>query len=597
MTNPKKPPHNTPSMGKDKPKVESTPSSPNEPYQYSEGVKTDVELVSDKKPHSPEAEVNIIEPASASLKFSGGTPKVTMTGTSSLEAEGTIVEPHSDSTLDGKMSISKEASENEKCLSIDEYSNILQEVFTSSPHNDDFCFALFGAWGRGKTFLANSVSKLLKKRDHYLIVNFNAWKYKKTPDVWVYLYESFCESITNSNFFNFQKLIVALRAGIIKNKYLPLVYIVCAIIFASISITQKLHWSIVIISYLGSLIVPVMASFYFIYSTRHNLKKLSNLYGNIPSHREKLGIQEVIGNDLKHLVISMVPKNWFKTKIKPTTEKRIIQVASAIFIIVPLVLISLTNLKAVAISLLIYLMVMLFSITFSDRYKHKKILLVIDDLDRCDYTHMLDIIESIKLMLNDKEIMSRVQVLFLIEESKLLFSIEKRFEEYIEYKTNINTSFDKNTVVKGHLEKLMTAHMRLGEISHEDRKIYINKVINHNPLAKNDKELSKQDGTHISSKSITTEADTNYIYCKEEIDFINSFSIEMENWSPRQIRIFLIKYQLARSIARELKLDINNIVIAQSLKIAITNGKDLTKDDARASSFSLDVLKAVNPVY
>jgi hypothetical protein len=61
-----------------------------------------------------------------------------------------------------------------------------------------------------------------------------------------------------------------------------------------------------------------------------------------------------------------------------------------------------------------------------------KVLLVVDDLDRCSPSEMLSVIENVRLLLDDEEINSRLQVLMLVDEHVLQHAIALRYETMIE---------------------------------------------------------------------------------------------------------------------------------------------------------------------
>ena len=85
--------------------------------------------------------------------------------------------------------------EGEAALGVDDYAEALARVMDTSIR--DFFFAILGPWGRGKTFLLRRLVELLPSfrssgvttRDH-IPVWFSAWKYPRTPELWVHLYET-----------------------------------------------------------------------------------------------------------------------------------------------------------------------------------------------------------------------------------------------------------------------------------------------------------------------------------------------------------------------------------------------------------------------
>jgi hypothetical protein len=95
----------------------------------------------------------------------------------------------------------------------------------------------------------------------------------------------------------------------------------------------------------------------------------------------------------------------------------------------------------------------------------QKILLVIDDLDRCPPGDMLELIEALKLLLEDERINQRVQVLMLIDEDLLDHAIVGKFRELTVERSNDETNprskWARQDIVWEHKEKLFACHLRL----------------------------------------------------------------------------------------------------------------------------------------
>lgn len=65
----------------------------------------------------------------------------------------------------------------------------------SKTANENICMlGIFGSWGRGKSYFFKKVKDYIQERSSspikYKIVEFNAWKYQETPALWAYLYET-----------------------------------------------------------------------------------------------------------------------------------------------------------------------------------------------------------------------------------------------------------------------------------------------------------------------------------------------------------------------------------------------------------------------
>jgi hypothetical protein len=83
------------------------------------------------------------------------------------------------------LSFQRTATEDELCLSVQAYAKILARLFRL-PDPSDFCLAIFGFWGRGKTFLLEQTANVINAQahddnDHYEVVFFRAWKYPSRP--------------------------------------------------------------------------------------------------------------------------------------------------------------------------------------------------------------------------------------------------------------------------------------------------------------------------------------------------------------------------------------------------------------------------------
>nr|MDA3809890.1 P-loop NTPase fold protein [Spirochaetaceae bacterium] len=53
-------------------------------------------------------------------------------------------------------------------------------------------FGVLGKWGRGKTYFIDHLKDYLLEKNGFenIIIDFSAWQYQKTPEIWAYLYEN-----------------------------------------------------------------------------------------------------------------------------------------------------------------------------------------------------------------------------------------------------------------------------------------------------------------------------------------------------------------------------------------------------------------------
>jgi hypothetical protein len=107
--------------------------------------------------------------------------------------------------------------------------------------------------------------------------------------------------------------------------------------------------------------------------------------------------------------------------------------------------------------------------TLAIRGRHR-LLLVVDDLDRCDTRQMLEIIESIKLLVEEEELDDRMQVIVLVEESRLDQAVsEKLCPMHPDHESEVSgIKLRSRILVHEHLDKLFLAYYRFPELSPDE---------------------------------------------------------------------------------------------------------------------------------
>ena len=259
--------------------------------------------------------------------------------------------------------------------------------------------------------------------------------------------------------------------------------------------------------------------------------------------------------------------------------------------------------------------------------KTKQILLVIDDLDRCKPGQMLEIMESLKLLLEDKEIHERIQVVMLVDEEMLHHAIEEKFETFIK-RNNANSEDNNKAIVKDtlnriineHIEKLFACYLRLPELSFDEVTEVTRKYLelhgsiegtvqiptasiptkpadNDDPrndtkesLVEDTQEMTTQDEESakkepIASKEIREVSIEDTVFSSYErrrlaltIPSISQLD-KSRKWGPRSIRAFLFKYQLSRLllIALDIKFDPRELIDRLSSTAAGRVSKDVKR--------------------
>jgi KAP family P-loop domain len=385
-------------------------------------------------------------------------------------------------TIGGRIDFAREAASDERCLNADDYAASIASLFRSAIKGE-FCFAVYGHWGRGKTYLMNLVSEFLQPA-RYRTVRFSAWKYPSAPEVWIHLYEEFAKVAYKGPWWRATPTI--LRTGIAQHGLGGLLagYFLFAVSMLPIFTAFEITKGVVIALY------PVIGVMGFIWiinllsSIKKAKKRLNKSYLSATRHTEKLGLQATIGSDLAALLEGWIPAPIFKIKfILPwalitillafATWSRLSDGESAQnwlaahsstfnWVIASPVLI---NIAVVGLEVLIAVLIARW-IT-SDVNSPRRILLVVDDLDRCDPQHLLSVMESIKLLLEEEPISDRVQVAMLIEEDILKHAILAKYRALLQDPTTPadGPKHDPEVLVRENCEKLFLAHLRFPRLS------------------------------------------------------------------------------------------------------------------------------------
>jgi Cdc6-like AAA superfamily ATPase len=339
-------------------------------------------------------------------------------------------------------------------IEVDDDTRKLARAIASTFKSDrtgDFCFGLFGPWGRGKTTLIREVAGEL--RDDHVAVPFNAWKYPARPEVWVWLYESIKAQASGTDLWN--RLRIGIQSNLRRDPGFGILLAGFLLLFAAISKGQLTGW-LIPLDNLAALLALAALIFYG-YRLWNSFGTLLRDYLKMPNHGRHLGLQAAIGDDLKHLLatwtgvepspnrnptsqnnspLSLPSTRWryFKALIGwhwPFAVGVGLVVTSLIWMLFrvwepadwPLRVILI---GAAATSLFGFVAVLL------PPKRAKQILLIVDDLDRCPPDEMLSVIESLRVFLDDPAISSHLKVAMLLDREILAHAICRKFENLIQ---------------------------------------------------------------------------------------------------------------------------------------------------------------------
>jgi hypothetical protein len=247
-----------------------------------------------------------------------------------------------------RLNAGREAKREELCLDIEAYSRAIADTFSAAAEEDDFVFALYAPWGRGKSTLIKEVARILggdeeievifgkdsssvnlpaedesskvissgeaaqpkKKQSEpgrgYKPIFFSAWKYPTRPEVWVHLYQKVAAAAQEGGLL--QKYRIGFRMGLLQHGWLPLIGGL-SLLAVSRLYFEATNW---LLDGLGVMGLVIIGS--FLWNAGKFGKHVAHTYLATPDHAEKLGLQAVIGRDLKDLLsVWTNPKNLSAT--------------------------------------------------------------------------------------------------------------------------------------------------------------------------------------------------------------------------------------------------------------------------------------------
>lgn len=459
----------------------------------------------------------------------------------------------------------------------------------------EFSFALLGRWGSGKTTTARLVSAYLeapskykddfqkffgsKTKDDcdnlkYRTVNFNAWRYRKKPELWVYLYESFLAEYLDCNIV--ERMAKTIRVNLLKIGVLQSFFTLFCIALSAFPlmwVSAFFPHAAAAFTVMGTVGLVLLG-----YRLRTSLRLLYDQYGVIKSHRDHLGMQAVIGYDLQVLLNS-----WSKTHHIKVWEKAVLGFGTILVSLVWLwVGYSTSSFSPASISGLVIWNI-LGGVFWASAYfkcgSVDRVLLVIDDLDRCPEEEIVDLIDGIKLMIDDETIGKVVQVLVLADDTVLDAAVRQRFKAL----SKINNEIRWIEAVSEHMEKVFLCHAHLPKLTQSnvgdlvgvysaefgvERAITeLKGIIAELPeTGSNEVEInSTESQRHLESGFVISVVERTAI----QLSLEHAFSTANTPITPRFVRSFLYKYQLVRMLLQLNDVEFDTVELTKSLIDAV----------------------------
>lgn len=451
----------------------------------------------------------------------------------------------------------------------------------------EFSFALLGRWGSGKTAIASHVSDYLKTPSsyrsdfrnafgsdpdeecdqlEYKAVQFNAWRYRQKPELWVYLYESFLAEFLNCNLL--ERILKTVRFNMRKVGVLQSLVVLLLLAFTafpSMWVFQVFPHAQKVFGIAGLVGLALLA-----YRWNTSLRRLYDQYGVIKSHRDHLGMQAVIGLDLQLLVASWSKTDDFRPWEKWGLSISVLAVSLYWFLALWTVETGNTILPTISVaasfswpSMAGWVIWSLVSAVFVVSINFKtgsvdRILLVVDDLDRCPQEEIVDLIDGIKLMIDDETVGNVVQALVLADDTVLNAAVRNRFN---------NLSDDEDDArrieaISEHMEKVFLCHAHLPKLTQSNVAELVSHFSKEFGLENLQSEEDEPALSFVSPGAVANDFQLDETLPELKIDFVisaeervviqrvlsDAFEKAKFPMTPRFVRSFLFKFQLVRML-------------------------------------------------
>lgn len=401
--------------------------------------------------------------------------------------------------------------------------------------NDNFCMlGIFGPWGRGKTYFFQKIKELIiertnkkaedktsndikngKEQINYKIIEFNAWKYQDTPAIWAYLYETIYED--GLRWFEKGWFYIKYFFKQHWQQFIAVAVIYVFTWFFYSQIAKIPNISDTARNIMIDLKIPLIwfsgasGICYAFIKNPISIRKTIEKHFKRKSYKEMLGVQNYIEEDLEFLVKNIVRK--------------------------------------------------------PDK---KQIILYVDDIDRCETEKMLSVVNSLRLILENKEIQKRMIVICSVDAKKLI-------DAYCTQKFGGGASSDEQKKeAMQHLDKLFIFSVGLAPIDQYQQIEYLEKLYGKESVSSTPT-ISVPYSINREKKSPIAVEDDNSLkeLTDEELGkFLSRYLLEnnTEDLTPRKIRIIYYRLLFANNIMAHGQGQIKTDILDEIIKMSISGG-------------------------
>jgi len=430
-----------------------------------------------------------------------------------------------------------------------ELANDLAEIIKGFPLEKGQMIGVFGKWGRGKTFFLNELLSVLKttkdpKSIEYIHIEYPAWKYQETPASWAYLYELFAQNYLGEKKglkkrITYYTRLISLnyeRLGL--SPFINLALIVLGSIGTTLLIYVNKYVSYLIPAIPSLLAIGIWSIFKKHKEFSTKAIDIVKQYSTHHSFKEKMGIQADIQNELIKLIKVWIPE---------------------------------------------------------EQIGKQKIILVVEDIDRCYEEKILQNIDALRVMLEEDDICKRVIIITAIDERILKNAIRIKYRSIIndihEGEENENNI---DALISEYLDKIFISAIKLGELSISEKDAFFNELIKkeidsdtiheaqlndektednpynnafverdniENPIFQYNTHIEEDDGIKASKENITSQSEVEQrikdrIANQNKFEKLSRIEVKLLKRSikkfsaatPRKMRIYYYRYLLCKNI-------------------------------------------------
>ncbi len=483
-------------------------------------------------------------------------------------------------------------------------------IISNLEENTGQVVGVFGPWGRGKTYFVKQVCKDLKidyntcesaDNSPFYFAKFHAWKYQDTKGVWAYLYEQIADRYydhlnkeawkkpNNSNFLWFLKKLMIIpflkwknekcllfRLNIERNgsREIYIFFLAFIMVFVNAYLVRKIFENITkenlesifkIINWCFATvgILALTSICYKLYKLGKKGKRIVRKYTERPTFNHLLGVQAEIQGELKSLLSAWIRIRYRRTDSSAKWYERFLS---------------------------------FFWESKKNKWEErltgskKRLLLFVDDVDRCSEDRLIQVVDSLRVLLEDEEIAKRLIVVTAVDERILnrailwkykdVLDLNKELEKELEEKKlRKSEKLNQSQLLKEYMDKLFITGLKLPPLTSDDQYLMLMNYAKDGDFLQSIDDLDTNDRTEdlkektennmgiqgpddfeieideeIEKSGVSVEerqAKKDYLLTHDELQWIRTEMNQFDDLTPRQIRIIMYRYMFAKSLVIE----------------------------------------------